>query len=233
MATGDYYYYVLNPDNTATQVWNTWTTGTSTNAIDVSTYDGTWRAWQPAGTSTQYTIKASTTANNVWYQWVDWQEQGTAATYPPINVGVYQAPVQTKAEIRAAARAMAQRAKEALRLQKKAERENKLRQQKMLQAERRATRLLLALLNRQQKKEYRELKQITINHPGTEIPQYILKNTLSGNILEHDKAGKPIVRHCVHVGYGIPLPDNLATQVLYLKTKPEELLKVANHTRLQ
>lgn len=237
MANGDCYNtYYTTPYDASRTVWGVWTTGTTTSANDATTAGDTWIQWQPAiqPAQYQYTIRASTTANNIWYQWAEWHEQGTATTQPQtIQLGVYPAPVQTKAEIRAAARAVAQRAKEAIRLQKQAERARKQHDLQTLRAERKAVRLLLALLNRQQKKEYAELKQITINHPGTEIPQFVLKNTLSGNILEHDKQGKPIMRHCVHVGYGIPLADNLATQLLYLQSKPEEMLKIANHTRIQ
>jgi hypothetical protein len=203
-------YY--SPNNKYITVWGSWTS----NSTTANSENNIWTFWCDSGTNaaTSSTIYSTATSGTVWVKWIN-----------ECDDSITDAVTQTK-EQRQAAR------QRELKFQRLQVAENRRREIERIKAEKRANRLLLSLLNRRQKKEYANARQITIFHNGTDKPWFILSNRQSGNILEHDKSGKPIIRHCVHP-VNVPLADVLATQMLYLKTHPEELLQVANHQTIQ
>ena len=83
--------------------------------------------------------------------------------------------------------------------------------------------LLMSLLNRRQKKEYKQKRQISI-YEGRER-KWILRKQYNYNIVECEN-GRPVRAYCVQTD--TPLADQLATQFLYLKHSPQELLDKAN-----
>lgn len=201
--------------NEAQNVWVYWTApngATGGTAATASTSDWEtatiWEAWTPVGSYRVATPKP-----------IDYKE---------IVLGEYQTPVQTPEQIAAAAEAVAKAAAEALERQKEYQRKEEERKRLEAMAKVRAEDLLLSILNRRQRIEWKLKHQISIYEKGWRHPKYILKNQPSSNVCEYNKEGKRIIEHCV-VTPGVPLCDQLATQVLYLKNAPEELLKVANH----
>jgi hypothetical protein len=102
-------------------------------------------------------------------------------------------------------------------------RESQIRGDPRKEAEHKAEVLLMSLLNRRQKKEYKQKRQISI-YEGRER-KWILRKRDNYNIVECEN-GKPVRAYCVQTD--TPLPDQLATQFLYLKHSPQELLDKAN-----
>jgi hypothetical protein len=91
------------------------------------------------------------------------------------------------------------------------------------EAKHKAEVLLMSLLNRRQKKEYKQKRQISI-YEGRER-KWILRKRDNYNIVECEN-GRPVRAYCVQTD--TPLADQLATQFLYLKHSPQELLAMAN-----
>jgi hypothetical protein len=244
MSCGDNYNVTAYGDTTASYYsagtcWGDWnvtykvTSSTSTNEVQK-----VWVYWQaPNGTTGGIQATPSTSAWDTATIWGAWTPVGSyrVATpnpldYSTIVLGEYQAPVKTPEEIAAAAKAVAQAAAEAIQ-RREAERVRELERIRLAnEATVRAEDLLLSILNRRQRKEWKEKKQISLYEAGFRHPKFILKNLSSHNVHEYDpKTGKRIIEHCV-VTRDVPMCDMLATQVLYLKNAPEELLRVANHT---
>lgn len=172
-------------------------------------YDGTatWNYWTTlAGSSTNLAT------SNTWTIWSD----GTGNT---ANIVYRTEPVQphvptAEEQVAQVERTRVLAAEEHERIVKRKE------------AERKADELLLSVINRRQRREYKTKNQITIF--AGQKPKYILQKRESYNVVECDDCGRPVQQHCVQTR-GTPLADQLATQYLYLHTNPAELLGVANH----
>jgi len=185
-----------------------------------ATTTGVWSIWTSASGTT-----SATSTDNIWDGWTA-TSGSTNATYN----GIFEAPnapiPQLTAEQLAA---INQEQAERDRLRAERDEENR---KKQAEANLKADKLLLSLLNRRQRKEFVEKKQISIYRRGRRVPDWILENKSSRNIIELDARGKPIKNHCVQTR-GTPLSDQLATQYLYLHTNPAELLRVAITQNLQ
>jgi hypothetical protein len=170
----------------------------------------TWNNWTSAS------IATNSTTNTVWCNWTI-SSNAIGITYPIENEEEARATVE---------RIQSDISPEAI---ERAETERLERQKIIQESDARAEDLLLSVLNRRQRKEWKEKKQISIFERGYKHPHYILRNLSSSNVYEYDeKTGKRIFEHCVQT-IGVPLADQLATQVLYLRNNPEELLRVANN----
>ncbi len=184
------------------------TSSSSTSAnIDGATDYDTWVRWADMSAST------STTAE-VWTYWTT-NSDGTVGIHAVhLNSAPAQpAPMPTPEEL------------ERLRIEAEAERARALAQK--AEAEKKAEELLISILDPRQAEEYRTRGQISILQG--QLAKWILEKKQSYNVLECDDAGKPIRKHCVQTPDGTPLADQLATQYLYLTTRPALLLEVANH----
>jgi hypothetical protein len=190
---------------------------TTSNA---TTTGSVWSIWTSASDTSGMT--SATSIDNVW---LGWTASGGSTSATSNRTFVAPQPRLTAEQI------------EAINLERaeqdrlRAERQEAERK-RQAEANLKADKLLLSLLNRRQRKEFREKQQISIYRRGRHVPSWILENKSSRNIIELDPRDKPIRRHCVQT-VTTPLSDQLATQYLYLHTNPAELLRVAVSSNLQ
>jgi len=196
-----------------------------------STTSNTWYEWTSTAGSAN-----TTTAENAWNTWTDgittgritnvtyFGDNNTIGNIDPVEQIVPPAPVLTEEQ-----RERLRQVAEAERVRIEAERAKRMKEKVL--ADKRANRLLVSLLNRRQRREWRDRKQISIYRNGRHLPSFILTNKESYNVVEVGPKGVAHTAHCVQAR-GVPMADQLATQLLYLKTHPEELLRVANHKSL-
>jgi undecaprenyl pyrophosphate synthase len=146
----------------------------------------------------------------------------------PLVIPVSPQPIKTPEEIAAVAAAAAAEAARQLKAQQEAKRREAEAQRLRNLAEKRAEALLLSLLNRNQRLEYKLQRQITI-WKGDK--KWVLAKERSYNVLEYDEQGKLIAKHCVQT-VGTPMADQLAAQYLYMHTDPDLLIRTANHQQV-
>ena len=183
-------------------VWYEWNaTPTTTTSV--------WAYWTDGGTSTR---SASTT---VWCRWA-----GTGSGAVP---ACYQPPALTKAE--------QAKQDEANRKRAEAEKIRLAQERKALEeADRRAEELLVAHLDKEQRKQYRTEKKFKV--VGGDGALFEIGSAWSSNVREMTPDGKHIARFCIHPRESVPIPDLLLAQKLMLETDPAEFRKIANRTAL-
>jgi hypothetical protein len=98
------------------------------------------------------------------------------------------------------------------------------------QARKVAEQLLLSILTRSEREEYRANKSVTVLSGGS---RYRVRMGRAGNIDRLTDDGKVVERLCCHIRDNVPDADNVAAQILYLKHNPTEFLALANRTRVQ
>lgn len=96
----------------------------------------------------------------------------------------------------------------------------------------RAERLLEELLTNEQVEQYRKLKKFhVISESG--IRYEVNCQRRQHNIYDLDSRGNRVVEHCIYQEGDLPLPDNIAAQLLLLQTNEQEFRRIANQTRMQ
>lgn len=182
-----------------------------------------WQRWTSSGTSSSNPYFWRTTNSQqdaVWSEWVDCASTTTTQTYyTSARPATYQEPTP---EEKAAAEA---RAAEYLKLKKEEERKRKL-------ARLKSFKLLLSLLDNEQRKDFRQHRHFFVIGGETGTKYRIRENggNLSANIDVYYKDKDQIShRICVHPpNYECPIGDHLVAQMLGLKFDEKDFLKVAN-----
>ena len=107
------------------------------------------------------------------------------------------------------------------------ERQQAERESKLKDAEAKAVALLEEHLSPDQLKAFRNISPIPVQ--AVDGREFLLLLRRDNNILELDAEGKPHKRYCARPGHAtVPLCDSLLTQILYLRSQPEEMLRKAN-----
>lgn len=195
-----------------------------------------YTAWQSWTSGTATTVTDSCTASNS-ATWIQWNELGSAAfnvlptqghfgPYQPVQVVMGTEQISTVnlqgisapnhlpiPDIEAVGR----------RLQEEAEETRK----RQVEAVACAEDLLQSIIEPEQWQEWKKRQTITIVAKDTGKKKWVLTNESSYNVKEYNESGKRIKEHCV-VTPNVPMPDQLATQYLYLHSNPELLLRAAN-----
>jgi hypothetical protein len=195
--------------------WSTWTTtSTTSTASTTSTYssDPTWGYWTSSGTAT--------TSSSAWVKWTDGGNQDQAT----ISYGqgkscqtIHQVPKLTDEEIADIKAAQA-----------KYEVEAEERQKKRDEAIEKSRKLLVSLLDKYQAEQLE--KKGEFGYVGPSGALYTIRKGISGNIIK-EKEGKR-TRLCCHTKDRVPVYDNMASQLIWLKFCEEEFVKLANETHL-
>jgi hypothetical protein len=161
-----------------------------------------WDTWT-SGTS------SSATTDSTWRSWTS-----TAGTTTGNIVYYYELPVRTPEETAAENR----RQEESLAAGRK------LAQEK-LEADKKAEELLVAHLDKKQKKYWKERQEfIVLSETGR---QFLIRNARNKNVRELDTEGKRLREFCI-VAPEVPIPDQLLMQKLMLEHSEAEFLRTAN-----
>jgi hypothetical protein len=182
----------------------TWTTWTGGDPTACTTTLGEWAAIMPITRSTTMT----------WGEWGgEWRmvQPNTGLTWQEPHR--YPLPVETAAEIAA--------------------REEKARQEaaRKARAEQQAENLLLELLTPEQRAGYRDAKKFHVIAQSGKRYEVDCRKRMH-NVFEVNPAGKRVEEHCIYQRGDLPLPDNIAAQVLLLTADEEEFRRIANQRRV-
>lgn len=104
-------------------------------------------------------------------------------------------------------------------------------EKKKKEARKAAERLLLQVLDRQQRKEYRKLNAFYVTAPSG-LRYRIECDKRHQNIFELDNQGNKVRELCIYTPK-VPQGDNLASQKLLIENDEEKLRKIANIRELQ
>lgn len=187
-------------------IWYTWcsdASGTATSEI--------WVPW------CRETESGYITTTNTWKHWCD--TTTTNATYRVVEL-----PPLTAEQFAAQLESVRRREEEHRR---NLERERRLRKA----AEARAEELLRTLLDAEQRAEYDRAKRFYVVSRSGKRYEIDTKRKMH-NIFEVDPAGKRIEEHCIYADDDLPLPDNIAAQLLLLRANENEFRRIANQRML-
>lgn len=191
----------------------TWSTGSS----------ATW-----PGPSNSYYYKRFD-SNGVQPEWGEIQIEWQPSFRTPIPPEAFE-PAPSNESMERARQALEERQTERQRqLLESQEQANRLREERVRVQEEikaRSVDLLESLLTQSELDEYRETGQITLKGPNGKR-KWIIAPRGAYAITECNKKGEPYQEHCV-VTPGVPIADQMAAHLLYLKTDPQALLRVAN-----
>jgi hypothetical protein len=172
----------------------------------------TWTTWT---TTTDSTCSTD-------YTWSYWTS-GTATTSSRTYTTSYQPPINQKSkELTKEEIARMQAA------QAKFEAEAKERQKKLDEAVEKSRQLLVSLLDKNQAKRLEEKGEFGFVGPSGAL--YTIRKGVAGNIIM-DKEGQR-TRLCCHTKDHVPVYDNMASQLIWLKFCEEEFVNLANKTNL-
>jgi hypothetical protein len=194
-------------------VWSYWNTGTTTTS---STSSSVWYTWVTPSVTTSTT--SATTL--VWNTWVDGQNNRLII---PVRAPAAPALVLTPEQIES----------ERVRREER-DRLWKAQQAARKAAEDRAQELLMAHLTEAQR-EAIKARNFFIVEGGKSKEKYRIWTTkgIHGNIEKLDKAGKAVANLCVQLKETVcPNGDHFLAQKLMLELAEDDILKVANMTRM-
>lgn len=92
-------------------------------------------------------------------------------------------------------------------------------------ADKKAEKLLLSCLSRQQKKDYKQHGHFFVTGNATNHRYKITKGRVK-NIYQVDDSSIPVARHCVESADRVPMGDHLLAQKLLIEANEEEFLRV-------
>lgn len=204
------------------------------------------RAWTTTGTSTtsirlgpSWHISTGTNAGTTG--WYDIDDGCTAAANAVWTTNAWQ---ETKhAAYRSAAAAWVKRTPE--QIAEEAAQAELRRQAAIVEAAKvkvftdtakaRARRLLVSMLNPDQRKELEEKNHfhLTVHSRDGAMKVYRIEHGYAGNVklLGHD--GQPVKRYCIHADSRLPYEDQMLAQKLLLEANEAEFLRIANMTQLR
>lgn len=197
-----------------TQVWTTWTSGTTTSSLTYA--NDPWNNWVGTNATT------TTVANTVW---VNWQ------TIPATQTHYYVPQVSEEERERREVEIAERRAR--------AEEFRKLAAKEKVEAEARAAELLRLILTDEQWAAYEERREFYVIAGSGR--RYLIKHGLHGNVkvVEDDVVVESL---CIQPPTGeydeehryreIPVADALVAQVLGIRHDEESFRRVANITRV-
>lgn len=216
MATGDY-GYDNDSNGDSTIVWNYWTSSTGPSLANASvTYYNVWPSW--CATTTNTVTYTGQGLDNIWVLWNNYGQ----VTY---GTGGIVVPAETEEEFKVR---VEREAAERVQMEAAA----KKREETRAAARKKASELLHAHLNAEQKKDLTEKAHFLVH---TKRGVYRIRRGCQGNI---DFLGKPGLQpshmYCVHVphSYSLPDEDQMLLQKLLLEADEGLLLKTANVTNL-
>ncbi|HSE44787.1 MAG TPA: hypothetical protein VLA89_05615 [Gemmatimonadales bacterium] len=201
--------YAQTTSATDDTTWPTWViTASSTTTTSVDT---TWPIW--ASNATAGTV----TGFDVWGSWC-WQTTTNAVNLDP--EAAWEAWVQSLPE------AQREPARQERRAARAAEAEAaRLEQVKWEEAREKAEVLLRSCLTPEQVAELEQHKRFLVSVASGR--RYQIRRGQAGNVIEIDKAGKPIARFCIH-GSEEPEGDTMLAQKLLLEHDEAAFLRIAN-----
>ena len=208
------YRYPINAPTSA--IWQEWTSSTTNTTSATNDGSGTiWMEWTTGTSSTSSSITCSPVASNVvWYTWNT--EDGLRAVPTPaitrsspeeLAYYVEAARVQAAAEVERQKKAQAER----------------------VAAQKRAEKLLLSNLSRQQKRDWLNAQFFMVRAKSGRT--FKVTNRPHVNVIEIDGAGNSIVAWCAGPEGGVPVQDQFLAQKLMLECNEDAFFQVANrHT---
>jgi hypothetical protein len=96
---------------------------------------------------------------------------------------------------------------------------------KYTEAKKRANALLLSLLTKKQVEEYETTGMVTQRISW--LYEVIIEREWQTNLIMRNRITGKKTRLCCHISTKIPVADNMAAQLLWLRSNPKELLKIA------
>lgn len=191
-------------------IWRSWVDGTSTAAVTTAStavHGNVWRFWL---TNTAASTATTVTINSV--VWNTWQSMPTSRIQH-----VRTAPPPPTAEQLAERRRIEEEARVA---HLKAQEERKA-------AKRRARKLLVEHLTREQREQYEKHGHFDVMVQGK---HYRIEQGSHGNVRLLDGKGHTVESYCVQPR-GVPDEDAMLSQKLALELAPTEFFRKANVTR--
>lgn len=237
MGNNDYYWHLWTDSTAAStcsitygDVWPYWVGATTTTATNIDV----WTTWTTTNvTSISVYIRKEAARNQAFLQWIDTPAIArTVGQYvdhdqwnQPIGSNrtpdVFPPRVWTAEDRERQAQYL--REQEAQRVERARVCEE---QQKVAKAaEKRAEDLLIGCLTVEQREQYRRDRAFVVH--GRSGRRYRIRYGTHGNVDVVDRNGRGMHRLCVQPS-GVPVPDSMLTQKLWLENDEDGLLRVAN-----
>lgn len=202
-------------------IWGAWNGTYTTNCTHVTCATNDWTI--PAGISV---ATANAVNNAVWTVWADRYERLQGAVGDAQRIQRYSRRKLSEEELLAE-----------LEREKKLREEAEARALKARMAEQRAEKLLRACLSEQQIEDLEKKNCFYVEVAGRDgkRERYRIDRGSHGNVKQIDEAGSIIRSFCIQPE-GVPIPDVMLTQKLYLEASDEtrdDFWKTANITHLK
>lgn len=99
----------------------------------------------------------------------------------------------------------------------------------------RARRLLVQMLNADQKKELEEKNQfhLTVHDRDGSMRVYRIEYGFQGNVKLLGTNGQPVKRYCIHADSRLPYEDQMLAQKMLLEANEPEFLRIANMAHIR
>lgn len=195
------------------------------------TYVDPWPDWVMGyGNTTTQTITSGSSANVAWGRWVQGIYVPTATTWTPDYDRVWRGWVTTANTMFANNHVVRMNYNTppppTEEQQRRSRRLHGIQRARRLSAGVKAADLLNSVLNDAQREELARHHRVTVRTRGRCFTFDATQKM--HNVHELDAEGRRIRELCIYATGGVPLEDNLAAQILMLKTEPEEFERIAN-----
>lgn len=181
--------------------------------------EGTWGAWTASTATTALIYQTWTTANTTAPQAIAWAGWNRITGRPERP---YPAPVVLTE----------QQEQERTQERRRADERWRNKQRERAAAAKRAERLLLATLNKDQRATWERDRTFVVSSADGER-RYLIGPGITGNVARLGADGQPDARYCIHPRESLPEADVHLAQKLMLETDEAAFERIANVTQIR